>query len=416
MTCSIRTHCGLLSAMLFLLMVDTGNAQSTVGFRFTPNMISNPKVENPSQARIYGERTFSFDAGIDYTHQLKKNWGISAGIDLGIVDWNHYFEAPVNAFGTKQGSGVISTNSNSQNYFYYGLSFQPIYRFKWHENIFRLSAGPNIRYYNRGRESDITTYTINRATPWNPNDPNAGPPDFELNLPPISPQLHTDVSVSFGIERRVSDRMDLVLGVRKNWGIKPISDGTILVQMYDELYRGVFATRSNYIGLDLQLRYATKKPAVKYSRAEPIPSDKQGFRKAVFAEALGNSFLSLNYDMRLERFKNNGLGIRTGLGLGQLFDDEFADFNRYVAIPVTINYLIGAKRHGLETGVGITPQIALLNSGKSAQIKPLGFVNVGYRYQPLKDGLLFRATWAPHIDSGSAQYIWFGASIGYSFR
>lgn len=402
--------------MLFLVVVGTGNAQNTVGFRFTPNMISNPKVENPSQARIYGTRTFSFDAGIDYTHQLKRNLGISAGIDLGIVDWNHYFEAPENAFGTKQGSRVISTNSNGQNYFYYGLQFQPIYRFKWHENTFRLSAGPNIRFYNNGRERYKTTYTINRVTPWNPNDPNAGPPDFELNLPPISPQLHTDVSISFGIERRVSDRMDLVLGIRKNWGIKPISDGTILVQMYDELYRGVFATRSNYIGLDLQLRYATKKPDVNYSRAEPIPSDKQGFRKAVFAEALGNSLLSLNYDMRLERFKNNGLGIRAGLGLGQLFDNEFADFNRYVAIPVTINYLIGAKHHGLETGVGITPQIALTNSGKSAQIKPLGFVNVGYRYQPLKDGLLFRATWAPHIDSGSAQYTWFGASIGYSFR
>ena len=87
-------------------------------FRFTPNMISNPKVDNPSPARIFGDRTLSFDAGIDYTHQLNKNVGMSAGIDLGIVDWNHHFEAPGNAFGTKQGTSRFSTNSNGENYFY----------------------------------------------------------------------------------------------------------------------------------------------------------------------------------------------------------------------------------------------------------------------------------------------------------
>jgi len=402
--------------MLLLLIIDLAKAQNAVGFRFTPNMISNPKVENPSAARIYGERTFSFDAGLDYTHQLKKNWGISAGIDLGIVDWNHYFEAPRNAFGTKQGSGIISINSNSENYFYYGASFQPVYRFSWGENTLRLSAGPNVRAYNHGRESDITTYTINRATPWNPNDPNAGPPDFQLSLPSVSPQLHTNISMSLGIERRVSDRMELVLGIRKNWGINPISDGTILVQMHDKLYYGGFATRSNYIGLDLQLRYATKKPEFKYNRVEPVPSDKHGFRKAVFAEALGNSLLSLNYDMRLQRFKNDGLGIRAGLGLGQSFDNTFSEFNRFLAVPVTINYIFGAKRHGIETGVGITPQVALSDSGTSPQISPLGFFNLGYRYQPLKEGLLFRATWAPHLDSGSVQYVWVGVSVGYSFN
>lgn len=402
--------------MLLLLIVGFANAQNTVGFRFTPNMISNPKVVDPSQARIYGERTFSFDAGLDYTHQLKKNWGISGGIDLGIVDWNHYFEAPANAFGTKKGTGIISTNSNGENYFYYGLSFQPVFRFSWGENKFRFSGGPNIRAYNNGKESDITTYTINRATPWDPNDPNAGPPDFRLSLPPVSPQLHTNLSLSLGIERRVSDQMELVLGIRKNWGLKPISDGTLLIQMYDQIYNGRFATRSNYIGLDLQLRYATKKPVIKYTRAEPLPSDKQGFRKAIFAEALGNSLLSLNYDMRLQRFKNDGLGIRAGLGLGQQFDNTFSEFNRYIAVPVTINYIFGPRRHGIETGVGITPQIALSESGNSSQISPLGFFNLGYRYQPLKDGFLFRATWAPHLDSGSIQYVWLGASVGYSFR
>jgi hypothetical protein len=172
------------------------------------------------------------------------------------------------------------------------------------------------------------------------------------------------MSISLGIERRVSDRMELVLGIRKNWVVKPISDGAIQVFMNDQLYHGRFATRSNYIGLDLQLRYATKKPDTKYQRAEPIPSDKHGFRKAIFVEALGNSLLSMNYEMRLSRFKNDGLGIRAGLGLGQSFDNEFTDFDRYIAIPMMINYILGKKRHGLETGLGLTPQIALGESGR----------------------------------------------------
>jgi len=418
MNFKVLRHCGLVATMLLFLISETGKAQNTIGFRFTPNMISNPKVDNPSPARIYGERTLSFDSGIDYSHQLKKNWAISTGIDLGIVACNQYIDAPLNAFGTRQGSGNISISSMGENYFYYGLSFQPVYRFKLNKNMFRLSAGPNIRFYHRGRESDISYYTANRAIPWNLNDPNAGPPDIEINLPPISPQLHTNVSISLGIERRVSDQVDLVLGIRKNWGIKPIADGTLFVQMYDQTYRGGFATRSNYIGLDLQLRYATKKPEVKYSRAEPIPSDRQGFRRAVFAEALGSGpLLSLNYDMRLQRFKNDGFGFRAGVGLGQLFDNKFAEFNRYISIPLTVNYIVGEKRHGLETGLGITPQIALVDIGDSPQIRPLGFLNMGYRYQPMKDGLLFRATWTPYISSfKSHQYVWFGASIGYSFR
>jgi len=411
-------HCGLLATMLLLLIFEQGKAQNSIGLRFTPNMVSNPKVNNPSPARIYGQRRFSFDSGIDYTHQLKKNWSISTGIDLGVVDWNQYIEAPLNAFGTRQGSGNISSNSNSENYFYYGLSFQPVYRFKWNNNTFRLSAGPNIRFYNRGRESHINYYTANRAIPWNLNDPNAGPPDIEINLPPVSPQLHTNLSLSLGIERRVSDRADIVLGIRKNWGIKPIADGSLFVQMYDQTYHGSFATRSNYIGLDLQLRYATKKPEVNYRRAEPISSDKQSFRRAVFAEAVGNGpALSLNYDMRLQRFKNDGLGIRAGLGLGQMFDNKFAEFNRRISIPLSVNYIVGEKRHGLETGLGITPQIALVDIGDSPQIRPLGFLNVGYRFQPLKDGLLFRATWTPFFSSlKSHQFVWFGASIGYSIR
>lgn len=410
-------HWGHVMATMLLLITFDINAQNTIGFRFTPNMISKPRVNNPSPARIYGERTFSFDAGIDYTHQLKNNWAISAGIDVGVVDWNHFFEAPLNAFGTRQGSGNIRTNSNSENYFYYGLSFQPVYRFNWNDNKFRLSGGPNIRAYNHGRERDGITYIINRNQPWDPNDPNAGPPDFQIDLPPVSPQLHTDFSLSFGIERRVSDRLDLVLGIQKNWGIKPISDGTILVQMYDQVYHGSFATTSNYLGLNLQLIFATKKPVVKYKRAEPVASDKQGFRRAVFAEALGNGpVLSLNYDMRIHRFKNDGLGIRGGIGLGQYFDPSASEFNRYMSIPLTINYIVGKKRHGLETSIGVTPQIALVDLENSPQIKPLGFLNVGYRYQPLKDGLLFRATWTPHINPRSHKYVWIGASIGYSFR
>lgn len=411
-------HCAhLVTAMLMLFPFVSVKAQHSIGFRFTPNMISQPKVINPSSAKIYGERRLAFDSGIDYTHMVSKTWGFNAGVDIGIVDWNYYLEVPKAGFGTKQGSGQIYDNSNSSNYFYNGIAFQPVYNFTLKSLNFRLSAGAGIRFYHRGRDGEVTMYAFNRSKLWDPKDPNAGPPDLSIDMPAISPQLHTDVNMAFGIERRVSDRLDLILGIRKNWGIKPISDGALMIQMYDQIYNGSFRTRSNYLGLDLQLRFATKKPKVLYTRPKPVPSDKTGYRKSVFAEAVGNGpLLSLNYDMRLKPFRNDGLGFRAGFGLGENFLGPPVEFNRYISLPLTVNYIMGKKRHGLETGIGLTPQIALADLENNPQIRPLGFLNIGYRFQPYKEGLMFRATWTPFFNSNGIEPAWLGASVGYSFR
>ena len=407
----------LLGAILIFISVLTTKAQQSIGFRFTPNIISQPKVVNPSPSKIFGERRLSFDAGIDYTHSIKKHWGLSLGIDVGIVDWNYFLQAPESAFGSKEGLGQFMDNSNSNNYFYNGVGLQPVYIFKWKNNKFRFSAGPIFRFYHNERDGETTMIAINRSIPWNPDDPNSGPADFVLELPPAGPQLRTNIITSIGVERRVSDRLNLILGIRKNWGIKPISDGNLVIQMYDKLYYGSFGTKANYLGLDLALRFNTKPSEVAYIRPAPVESDKSSYRKSVFVEVLGNGIImSLNYDMRLQRHKNDGVGFRVGMGLGEYFPKIENDLNRYISLPVNLNYIVGKQRSGLETGIGITPQISLTTLEDNPQTKSIGYLNMGYRFQPLKDGLILRAVWTPYYYNKEFYTNWAGVSVGYSFR
>ena len=81
-----------------------------------------------------------------------------------------------------------------------------------------------------------------------------------------------------------------------------------------------------------------------------------------------------------------------------------------------MNYVIGKKRHGLEAGAGYTAQIALdkVENGPGF-ISTIPF-NVGYRFQPLKEGLISRVAWTPTINKYGFYGGWTGLSLGYSFK
>lgn len=417
MAYKFHRHYGLFLAIMLLFIQGSSFAQNSMGIRFTPNVIAPPKVNNPSPANIYGEPLISFDAGFDYFYTINKRFQLGTGIDLGIIDHNSYIKAPFNAFGTHQGSGYFTESTNSDNYFYYGVSLSGAYTFKQGNTRMKLSAGTNFRYYHHERDPDITWYAFNRAVPWNPHNPASDPPDLEITLPPPGGKIHTNLHFSFGAELPLTNQLDVYLGLRGNLGFKPVADGSFFITMYDQRYDGRFATRSNYIGLDFQLRYLTRNRKSVYQRPEPTPSDNQGFRKAIFAEFLGSSpLLSLNYDMRLKRHVNDGFGIKAGFGLGVILESEQAKFNRYLSFPLGVNYIIGRKNHGLESGINITPQVALSKPGNSNMFEPVVYLNAGYRYQPITNGLLFRLAWTPDVTPGYFNPVWFGASVGYSFR
>lgn len=162
------------------------------------------------------------------------------------------------------------------------------------------------------------------------------------------------------------------------------------------------------------------------------------YRKNVYAEVLGNGVLfSANFDMRFKKDQNDGLGFRAGIGGGSIpgsvisFEEmdgsEFLpeikfDRSTIITIPLSINYVFGKKRSGFETGLGTTFIFADTKIGTTNDLVPVkgfgvtGFLNAGYRFQPLEHGVYFHVKWTPAINANGFIADFFGLGLGYSFR
>lgn len=150
-------------------------------------------------------------------------------------------------------------------------------------------------------------------------------------------------------------------------------------------------------------------------------------RKSIFVEGLGNGILvSGNFDIRLKPDQNDGLGFRAGIGGGTLNGNDTngnpANLG-IVTMPLSVNYIVGKKRSGFESGIGVTPIYATAEvysddegfvNGSGVGVS--GFLNMGYRFQPINQGIMFRANWAPAFNSAGFSASWFGVSLGYSFK
>lgn len=147
-----------------------------------------------------------------------------------------------------------------------------------------------------------------------------------------------------------------------------------------------------------------------------------GARNAVYFELGGNALLySLNYERRLR----DGLAGRAGfmfIALQGTDRDtgESADVS-LALIPVMINGLLGDGAGRLELGIG--PVFGLAGGsvtdveGSDIEFSGVGLAGVtsaiGYRYQPLDGGLVFRAGLVPFYSA--RPQLWAGLSLGYAF-
>ncbi len=131
-------------------------------------------------------------------------------------------------------------------------------------------------------------------------------------------------------------------------------------------------------------------------------------RKALFAEGsfLSTTQLTANFDMRLKPARNDGFGVRAGLGTDMY----------HIIMPLAVNYLLGEKRSSFEAGLGIAPTLGMLYN--RAFTLGAGFLNLGYRYQPANEGLMFRANWTKFTSlfNNEPTYVpMLSFSVGYSF-
>ncbi|WP_022836174.1 hypothetical protein [Salisaeta longa] len=138
----------------------------------------------------------------------------------------------------------------------------------------------------------------------------------------------------------------------------------------------------------------------------------QSAKNAIYTEVAGNSLLySVNYDRRFSDKISGRLGVMTAGASGVSL----------TAFPLMGNYLLGSGSHRLELGLG--PQIFLVSiDGGSGDLAGFdeegtaiaGTATIGYRYQPMDGGFLFRIGFTPSF-SQFGFLPWAGLSLGYAF-
>jgi hypothetical protein len=143
--------------------------------------------------------------------------------------------------------------------------------------------------------------------------------------------------------------------------------------------------------------------------------------KSVFLEVGGNGGLaSINFDSRLNNTEK-GLGYRVGFGFIPPTYNFFDSRPTIWTIPVGLNYLIGGRRHYLETGLGMTYYFfkgttsdiwGIYENDKGSGL--LFIPSAGYRYAPNGKAFQGRLFISPVINSAGATFYW-GFSGGYKF-
>jgi len=142
--------------------------------------------------------------------------------------------------------------------------------------------------------------------------------------------------------------------------------------------------------------------------------------QSFYLELLGaGGTYSANYDTRFGN-NQNGWGGRIGLGYHSI------DRNSYFSAPVMINYLAGKNGKYFEVGMGATfLSIKDLDNPHTPGVgdfflfdygdRFIGTMNIGFRKQPLQNGVIFRVGIAPVFGQGNFLPYWPYLSLGYKF-
>ena len=150
--------------------------------------------------------------------------------------------------------------------------------------------------------------------------------------------------------------------------------------------------------------------AQSYSTAETVTA-----HDAIYAEFAGQSYLlSVNYDRMLFNTTPHNIALRAGLGVWANINFSSTRDESGVVIPLNASYVYGSN-HKFELGLGITfaPNVTLHDG--TNHIHDLSITGIiGYRYQPIDGGFLFRGGMVPILgDEGIIES--FGLSLGIAF-
>lgn len=171
-------------------------------------------------------------------------------------------------------------------------------------------------------------------------------------------------------------------------------------------------------------------PGLLCAQKDKEPPVFEGHHKNIFAELLGSHILAgVNFDMRLKKGKMDGIGFRAGVGgLSTFVYDDNNEFRVGIAtFPVEFNHVVGKRRSGFVSGIGLLPIYATLSGTGTITNNEVvfgegfslagGFLTFGYRLQPLRTGFMMQFVWNPMLLRGSGyNQGWIGLGLGIGFK
>lgn len=128
---------------------------------------------------------------------------------------------------------------------------------------------------------------------------------------------------------------------------------------------------------------------------------------SIYLELGGNSFLySFNYDRIIPLSRSTKLALGAGVETLSSIKINDVNYNGALCLSPSVNFLFGSKSSHFETGLALFVPFSTNMTFPS--------IRIGYRYQPLEKGFLFRVGFTPMLIS-SVLIPWAGISVGYAF-
>lgn len=381
--------------VLFVYAILPGSSvlaqHNELSFHFDPHLLSGTKLEVSSP--LISETTqLAFMTGASFANFSEANLGLRVGLNFGLL------------------RSEFTTSNKSypriwgQNIFYQSLSAEGIQRFNIGKGEFEILGGGDLRFFhNHGNSSRGFN-----ALPTTPPSINY----YQLIVPPLNSQFQPNIYGGISYIRHLKGTRRLTISLVKNFGLlKPVEGLVRAIEGSNVKFESKFSYITDYTGIRIQYGFDIRK------KERPVAHPDGLIRQSIFVEALGSGGLySINYDRRI-RSGNEGLGLRLGLGAGTLYSDSRDNIKRYLTLPLMVNYIAGKGRSGIEGGIGITPGWALSEPVGDSRTSLWANLNLGYRFQPIRKGLLLRAIWSPMLNfNGGSDPSWAGVSLGYSFK
>ncbi len=223
-----------------------------------PNYTTKSQVINPSPAEVYGTKTFGFETKFLYNYVAKSKLGLLLDLNAGLLKWNYYFLGTSSAFGANGGNEMIGWGSMSSDFHYIGATTGLSYDATFKRQPLHAEIGLTIKTFPLDIYGDQEGIYFNRQQPFDPDDPNAGPPDFQVVIPPTKGNIYPTIYLSLSYPIQVSKHSALLFGITKNWG-RTLEKGSLQVQYNNQLYYGEYNPRISYLGLDIRYRYSWRK-------------------------------------------------------------------------------------------------------------------------------------------------------------